>query len=244
MEHSEYCDAVRSEGRALGAAARAAGVDAPVPSCPDWTVADLLAHVGRLHLWVAAIVDAGELDPPEHHWSDAEPPPAGERIEWFEHGVEIVADALARAGASRAAWSWTTDRTAGFWARRQANETAVHRWDAQSAAGTTEPIGHTLAVDGIDEFFALIPFWRGASALQGETASSIHLHCTDGDGEWLLRLGADGVVVTREHAKGDVALRAPASALVLFLYGRVDASAGEVFGDAALLDRWQQLVRW
>ena len=72
----------------------------------------------------------------------------------------------------------------------------------------------------------------------------MHLHATDGDGEWLVRLGADGVVVTREHAKGDVALRASASDLLLFLYGRRDASVGEVFGDAALLDRWQQLVRW
>jgi len=73
---------------------------------------------------------------------------------------------------------------------------------------------------------------------------SIHLHCTDGDGEWLVRLGADAVVVTREHAKGDVALRAPASELLLFLWGRRDASAGEVFGDASVLERWQQLVEW
>jgi predicted lipid carrier protein YhbT len=119
----------------------------------------------------------------------------------------------------------------------------VHRFDAQLAAGDPQPIEHALAVDGIDEFFMLIPFWRGASQLAGN-GESMHLHATDGDGEWLVRLGADGVVVTREHAKGDVALRASASDLVLFLYGRRDASAGEVFGDAALLDRWQQLVSW
>ena len=59
-----------------------------------------------------------------------------------------------------------------------------------------------------------------------------------------MRLAADGVLVTEEHAKGDVALRATASDLMLFLYGRVDASVGETFGDASLLERWQQLVKW
>jgi len=242
VDYADYCGAIRREGHALEAAARASGVDAPVPSCPDWRVADLLAHVGRLHRWVAGIVESRGDDPPDH-WSDAEPPPEAERLDWFGGGVDLVADALLRVEPATPAWSWTTDNTAGFWARRQANETAIHRWDAQLASGATEAIDHTLAVDGIDEFFGLIPFWRGASQLRG-TGESIHLHCTDGKGEWLARLGADGVVVTREHAKGDAALRATGSDLMLFLYGRRDASSGEVFGDRELLDSWQRTVRW
>ena len=119
----------------------------------------------------------------------------------------------------------------------------MHRWDAQRAAGEPEPVERELAVDGIDEFFYLLPYWRGASTLP-VSGESIHLHATDGEGEWLVRLGTDGLVVTREHAKGDVALRAPASHLLLFLWGREDASGAEVFGDAAILDRWQELVRW
>ena len=243
MRYPEYCNALRREGHALTVAARAAGVDATVASCPEWKIADLLGHVGRLHRWVAAIVEAGNEDPPEHHWSAAEPPAAPERIDWFDAGVDLVADTMARVDPASVAWSWTDDRTAGFWARRQANETAVHRWDAQTATGATEPIEHALAVDGIDEFFSLIPFWRHEARVRG-TGESIHLHCTDGDGEWLVRLGETGVLVTREHAKGDVAMRAPASDLLLFLWGRVDRSAGDVFGDEALLDRWQQLVEW
>lgn len=242
MDYPDYCAAIRREGHALAAAAGAAGIDASVPSCPDWQVSDLLGHVGRLHRWVAAIVESRGDDPPDH-WSDAEPPTPAERIPWFDAGVDIVADALLGADASTEAWSWTNDRTAGFWARRQANETAVHRWDAQLAAGSVEPIEHTLAVDGIDEFFGLLPYWRNESSVRG-AGESIHLHCTDGAGEWLVRMGADAVVVTREHAKGDVAARGAASDLLLFLYGRAAPAAFEVFGDAALLDRWQELVRW
>ena len=243
MEYPEYCEAIRREGHALTVAARAAGVDATVVSCPEWTVADLIGHVGRLHRWIAAIVESGGETPPGEHWSASEPPPLDVRIDWFDAGADLVADTMLRVDAASPAWSWTNDPTAGFWARRQANETAVHRWDAQTATGRTEPIAHSLAVDGIDEFFELIPFWRRESTLHSG-GESIHLHCTDGDGEWLVRLGDSGVIVTREHAKGDVALRATASDLVLFLYGRVDRSAGEVFGDETLLDRWQELVKW
>lgn len=242
MEYREYCDALRREGHALGAAARTADVGAQVPACPEWQIADLLGHVGRLHHWVAAIVESQGDDPPDR-WSDTEPPAPEARLDWFESGVDLVTDTLLRVDPTTPAWSWTTDATAGFWARRQANETAVHRWDAQTAIAGTEPIEHALAVDGIDEFFGLIPFWKRESTLQG-AGESIHLHCTDGDGEWFVRLAADGVIVTREHAKGDVALRASASDLLLFLYGRVDQTAGDVFGDASLLERWQQLVKW
>ena len=66
----------------------------------------------------------------------------------------------------------------------------------------------------------------------GET---LHLHCTDGEGEWLVRLDPDGVSSSHEHAKGDVAARGTASDLLLFLYGRVDPEQLEVFGDASLL---------
>jgi len=242
MDYREHCEALRREGHTLGAAARAAGVDAQVASCPDWQVADLLFHIGRLHRWVATIVESAG-DDPTAHWSALEPPPANVALDWFEGGVDLVSDALLRVDPTSPAWSWTSDATAGFWARRQANETAVHRWDAQTATAATEPIDHDLAVDGIDEFFGLIPFWKNESTLRGAD-ESIHLHCTDGEGEWFVRLTADGVIVTREHAKGDVALRASASDLLLFLYGRVDRSAGDVFGDESLLDRWQQLVKW
>jgi uncharacterized protein (TIGR03083 family) len=242
VNYEEHCTALRREGHALADAARTAGVDARVASCPEWQIADLLGHVGRLHRWVAAIVESAG-DGPTDHWSDAEPPPVTERLDWFARGVDLVSDALLRVDPATAAWSWTTDATAGFWARRQANETAVHRWDAQTATDATRPIDRDLAVDGIDEFFGLIPFWKRESILHG-AGESIHLHATDGEGEWFVRLGGDGVIVTHEHAKGDVALRAPASDLLLFLYGRVAPTAGETFGDAALLERWQQLVKW
>jgi uncharacterized protein (TIGR03083 family) len=242
MDFAAHIDAVRREGDAMAAAARAAGVDAPVPSCPEWTVSDLLAHLGRIHRWVAGIV-ADQRSDRGAHWSEAEPPPTPERLDWFASGVAMLADALAAAGPAVEVWSWTDDHTSGFWARRQAVETAVHRFDAQLAAAAPAPVDRDLAIDGIDEMFWLLPFWPWADRVKGG-GETLHFHCTDGDGEWLVRLDPDGATVTREHAKGDMAARGTASDLLLFLYGRVPADRLEVFGDGALLTRWRELVNW
>jgi uncharacterized protein (TIGR03083 family) len=140
-------------------------------------------------------------------------------------------------------WTWTSDQTARFWARRQAQELAIHRWDAQTAAGEPRPIDRALAVDGIQEVFDILPERPGVAPIRG-AGETIHLHCTDGDGEWLIRLGADGIVVTNEHAKGDVAARGTASDLMLLVWGRIPPAGVDVFGDAALLARWQELTRF
>jgi hypothetical protein len=153
-----------------------------------------------------------------------------------------LADALAAADPATEVWTWTDDHTAGFWARRMANETAVHRLDAELAAGRPEPVARDLAVDGIDERLVLLRYWRGADQLQS-MRGTIHLHCTDADGEWLLRLD-DGVEVTHEHAKGDAAARGTAFALLLVLYGRAEPSTLELFGDAALFEDFVTRSRW
>ena len=242
MNFDEYVAAIRDEGAALNAAANAAGLDAPVPACPEWTVSDLLGHIGRLHRRVAHLVleRATQWD---LGWTGGEPPAPEERTAWFAAGVPMLADALADAGPGVELYSWTSDRTSGFWARRQANETAMHRVDAQLAAGYVVPVERELAVDGIDELFDLIPFWSHAERVRGN-GETLHFHCTDGDGEWLAVLGSDALVVSREHAKGDVAARGTASDLLLFLYGRAGIDVLDVFGDAALLTHWRELVRW
>jgi uncharacterized protein (TIGR03083 family) len=237
MEYSAFVDAIRREGAAFVDAARSAGVEQSVPSCPDWTIADLCSHVGRLHRWAAEIVAARPADP-TRRWAAFDTPEGPALVDYVEQGYGPLADALGRADGDERCWTWIDDQTVHFWARRQANELAVHRWDAQSATGATEPIERDLAVDSIQELFDILPFRPGGPPTgNGE---SIHLHCTDGDGdgEWLIRLASDGPVVVNEHAKADVAARGNASDLLLMMWGRIPVDQVEVFGDAALLARW------
>ena len=58
-------------------------------------------------------------------------------------------------GDHAATW-WPPDQTVGFWLRRMAHETSIHRRDVESAVGAETPVAPDLAVDGIDEVLALM----------------------------------------------------------------------------------------
>lgn len=242
MRHDEYIAALRRESAELARAARRAGVEAPVPSCPGWTVGDLCSHVGRLQRWWTLAVEE-RPQPPRTYWKQIETPEGDALLDFVEAGTPPLVDALAAADPDAKVWTWTGDDRVGFWARRAAHEVSVHRWDAQLAAGTTEPLDPQLAVDGIQEVFDVLPSRPAHEHVRGD-GETIHLHCTDTDGEWLIRLTPQGAVVTREHAKGDVAARGTASDLLLLMWGRVPPDRVEVFGDASLLSRWQDLARF
>ena len=107
-----------------------------------------------------------------------------------------------------------------------------------------QPIERELAVDGIEEVFDLIPIWLAADRADAATARRSTCTAPTATASGCVRLGADGVVVTSEHAKGDVAARGTASDLLLLVWGRVAPDAVDVFGDAALLDRWQELAQF
>jgi len=239
VQPDQYLDAIRDNATVLVDAAETAGLDAAVPSCPEWAVADLLAHIGRVHRWAAA----NAARPPDAEfpgWSKEVPtPPAEERPAWVREGASMLVDALSHPPETPA-WSWVPPSTIGFWQRRQAHETAMHRVDAQLAAGAPpDPIDAPLAADGIDEWLGLL----GAMGLHdrfGGAGETIHFHCTDVDGEWLVRLEKDHIDIEREHGKGDVAARGSASDLICWLQGRAPVERLEVFGEADLLARWRE----
>lgn len=250
-----FLDALRRESADFAAAARrnAERTDVAVPGCPEWNLTDLVLHLGGVHRHVTFRVRHGiypfrrftpeELDemmalPQEYaRWLQTEAPRdrplPDEVIVWYKQGAENLAQALAEASPEDAVGTWfEPDQTAGFWQRRMAQELGVHRWDAQSVGGETEPIERRLAADGVDEMLdVMLP----ADEARGE-GESIHLHSTDGAGEWLLRLEPDGVVVEREHAKGDVAVRGTASDLLLYLWGRPVQERLDIVGDPVVMD--------
>src|SRR3954470_6822438 len=109
MNYDDHIEALRRDGPRMHAAAVSAGVEAVVPSCPEWTVGELLRHVGRLQRWVTDLV-ANRPDDPMRAW--AEPLPEDDAVlEWFSAGIEPLAAAFGAAGPDTPAWSWTTDHT-------------------------------------------------------------------------------------------------------------------------------------
>jgi uncharacterized protein (TIGR03083 family) len=210
----------------------------PVPSCPGWTVEQLLEHIAQVQRWATRIVLA---PPDEKSERRIESPDGPAIIDWFAEGADALVDALTSVDLDHDVYSFVGTRPARWWVRRQAHEAVVHAWDRQNATGTPGPIDPVVASDGIDELLTvfLVPRLVDTSvfAPSGET---IHVHTTDVDGEWLVRLAPDQIDVTREHAKGDVALRGPAPELLLVAWGHlpIDETSAEVFGSTELLDRF------
>jgi uncharacterized protein (TIGR03083 family) len=173
-----------------------------------------------------------------------------ELIEWFEQGADQLKAALIQADPELAVWTWNpANQTAAHWWRAQASEAAIHRWDLQEAYACTVPIEPELAVDAIDfAFDTLLPRSRRSAKAATPKGEVFHFHRTDGPGEWIVRFEEAGtVMVERQHTKGDMALRATASDLLLFLHQRLKYSPElaerlQVFGDHAMLQRYFDLV--
>jgi uncharacterized protein (TIGR03083 family) len=236
VDYGDYISALRSNGNAAAQAARDLPMETTVPSCPEWTLRDLAHHLGSHHRWVA-----GNLDQPPDgkSFKRREEPPADEAIpDWLEAGAEMLATKLAATDPAKPCWTWVPfDDSVGFWARRTTHETAMHRWDTQNAGSAVDAIDAELAADGVDEYLGILGAFRGRRFPE---AGSIHLHSTDTPGEWLVRLDAEGIQLTREHAKGDVAVRGPASDVLLVLMGRKTMGAVDVFGEAPLFERFRK----
>jgi uncharacterized protein (TIGR03083 family) len=242
MDPQEHLATIHDESSRLVDAAERAGLDAPVPSCPDWTVADLLGHVGTVQRWSAGIVER-QATTKEYPADVGRPEDPAALPEWVRTGAHRLVEVCAATPPDTAVWTFPGMGDASFWFRRQAHEVALHRIDADLAEGTPRPsLTGPLARDGIDEFLDVVVEFRLRDRMRGE-GETVHLHCTDGDGEWLLRFTADGPTVERVHAKGDVAARGSASDLLLAVRSRLDPSALEVFGDEAVLLRFIDLSR-
>ncbi len=155
MEIAEHLDALHLQGALLADAAGRAGLDAAVPPCPPWLVKDLLRHTGYIHRWAARHVTEcpGQVldGPPEAEILRAAAPDP-ELLDWFRAGHAALVAALTTADPDlECATFMPAPSPLAFWARRQAHETAIHRADAESAAGVMPEYAPDFAADGIDE---------------------------------------------------------------------------------------------
>ncbi|HXY95041.1 MAG TPA: maleylpyruvate isomerase family mycothiol-dependent enzyme [Acidimicrobiia bacterium] len=245
MDYDTYVQVIRSEGDCFADAAEAAGLAAPVPSCPGWTVDDLTRHVGSVQRFWTDHVRRRSTEPPDFAVVRAgtDAPDGDARFAWLQDGSREFADALAATPEDTPVWTFGGDGTVRFWARRQAHEIAIHRCDADLANGNLGAIAADVAADGVNEYFELLLLMPAVQAITG-TGETVHFHCTDREVEWVAELTPDGVALRPDHAKGDVAVRGSANALFLLVWNRIgpDNPELEVFGDRALLDRWLRLT--
>ena len=252
-----YVGALRSQGELLADAAQRAGLAAVVPSCPGWTVRDLLRHTGYVHRWATGFVAEGQTRPDGASEEEilSQGPDDAELPGWFRAGHATLVRALGAAAPDLNCWAFLpAPSPLAFWARRQAHETAIHRVDAEQAARDTAgqrpgAAGHAaagngtsfeprFAADGVDELvmgFLARSIKRGNWAAPGGSLAIRADDGTAGGADWLIAGGQDAPGVSRSTGRADCEVTGPASELYLMLWNRGPADRLQVTGDPGIL---------
>jgi uncharacterized protein (TIGR03083 family) len=215
MDYATYVGHVQQDGRRLAAAA-SGSLSEEVPSCPGWTVTDLVTHVAEVYEHKIACTALGRFPkpwPPE--WpADRDP------IEWFEDAHGRLLEMFERSGPTTPSKTWwPPDQTVGFWARRMAQETVVHRVDAEQAIGKPTPVNADLAVDGVDEVLErmLAGDW---SDDPDDAATGQRIAISTGGKTWGVTLEREAVSIHDDGGAADATLGGDPPDVLLWLWGR------------------------
>jgi len=246
VNYQDTCDALAGAVQRYSSAIAGADLATPVAATPKWTIAGLTKHLGSIQRWCERMVREQARDRLDFRQLDLELPASDEGYPaWFSAGADRLLATLRAADADAPMWAWGADHHVRFWPRRMLHEATVHYADVELALAHLPSIDVRVAVDGVDEFLEnlshAVYFAPRVLELRGE--GSLHLHCTDAVGEWMIRLRPDGFDWEHGHGKGDVAVRGSAADLLLLTYGRRSATDGErfqVFGNDGLLSWWQE----
>ena len=212
----QYLTWIARESAAFTATISATALERAVPTCPAWTLRELVWHLGRVQeFWTEDLTRPADAEPDFSGERAPGPDDADELAAWMRTRTDNLVQTLRATPADTPVWTWwNDDRTAGAIARHQAQEAAVHRYDAQSACGTPEPLDAALADDGVDEFCWIARQLRGSTPVAFRTTDTKHDYSA-------------AVAGVRPVAT----VSASASDLVLLLYGRVPLAAVAVDGD-------------
>jgi uncharacterized protein (TIGR03083 family) len=251
LTFAEHVDVIGSSGARLADLATVAGAEAPVPTCPDWRVADLVAHQAMVHRWANAHVHG---DDPDAVAGEAEIlASTDDLIAYYRDGLAALVDALRSARPDIQALTFLNDAPPPreFWARRQAHETTIHMVDALAASLGRMPaadevgIAPAVAVDGIDELLRGF-FTRGRSKLYDGSEYTLAVAPTDVPRRWKLNVAERLTVEPGDPDcdAADAAITGSASQLYLALWNRGDET--HAVGRADVVERWRatQRVTW
>ncbi|MFI1967930.1 maleylpyruvate isomerase family mycothiol-dependent enzyme [Streptomyces cinnamoneus] len=260
LSHERYCGEVIAETELLCTALRDADVSTPVPTCPDWTLAQLVLHLGGAHRAVEAVVRtrATEFAVPDVSREAGGPDPADAAAlaAWLTEGAATLVATLREAGPDARVWTFGGEQPAAFWFRRMAHETVIHRADAFAAVGSPFAVAPEVAADCLDEWLDMLAFLRRIGRLPELSDvtgpdRTLHLHATDTapelDAEWVIDCTQEHIAWRRAHEKAAVAVRGPLADLLCLIYRRLplkDADRIEVVGDRELLEAWLERAKF
>jgi uncharacterized protein (TIGR03083 family) len=220
----DYLAEIAAHSAGLADAAES-NLDAPVEHCPGWTVADLVGHVLQVHWFWGLIAEQRLAEPPDIE--RPEPPTREALVSDFRAGARRLIEILRSADQDEPVWTWApTQQNIAFISRHQVQEAAVHRWDAEHAAGRQHAFEVPVSVDSIEEFltFSVSSASDHPDQPRPDLGGRLVLSATDADAAWTILDGElPGTVrFTRQAQSGAPAVTGTASDLMLWLYQRVE----------------------
>lgn len=242
-DYREYCDAVETEATQFAQVVQDVDMSLPVPTCPQWCLADLIEHHGRSQRRVEYVVRHRSQQPV---WAKdvaiGLPETPAEYPEWFASGISGLVATLLAADPDTPMWTNGADQRLRYWARRVLFEAVVHRADAELALGRTPHLDTRTAADGIGEMLANMPCFPWIAERQrtlNRPGEALHFSAAD-QGAWLVTLTEDGFTWSTDHAQAAVSVSGSAGDLLMLIYGRFspDDDRLSVRGDLELLRRW------
>lgn len=233
VDRERFLELLRTDGDLLLLTARR-GLDAAIPTCPGWTVRDAVEHTAMVYEHKLACIALGGPAP------DPWPPswPAGrDPLDWYAdaHARLVATLTTTDPSAPSHTW-WPDDQTAGFWVRRMAQETAVHRADVESAFGPVTPVDAELAVDGVDEVLTMMLADDWSDLPQPDLNGTAAV--ATGGRRWHVVMEPTLVTVTESGADADVTVSGDPSPVLLWLWGRGEDV--RIDGDADAARRFRE----
>lgn len=218
------------------AVASAPDLDARVPGCPEWTLRDLVAHLGGVQRSWAVGVQAGPADGPPSSTDMGDISPDSDLLEWSTESTQLLIDALRRVGPDARCWTWwgrsDAPSDSGAVARHQVEEAAVHAYDAQEAIGRPEPLPLPIALDSVAEFLVV---GLGAQGPWPHEPALLVFAATEGSTWWVDLTPEGAKLIPADGGEPVATVSGTANDLILALFGRVQLERLQIDGDRQLV---------
>jgi uncharacterized protein (TIGR03083 family) len=242
LSHETYVDHVRVDAARIAKLA-AGHLSAPVPSCPGWTVRDAVEHTAEVYQHKIACMREKAFPEPWPPERDEEP-----TLDYFNRSTEELLTELTSRDPLEFAETWRWDeRTVGFWGRRMAHESAIHRIDAELAYGEVSAVDEALARDGVDEVLRLMLAGDWSDEPVRDRAPAI-VRVESPDAAWRVVMEPSAVVAAVYVDRWpklpvDATVSGRPAALYLWLWGRGPDDELRVEGDAAAVEHLDARMR-
>ncbi|KJK48002.1 hypothetical protein UK23_18290 [Lentzea aerocolonigenes] len=254
LSYERHCAEIVNQASLLASSLDGSDLGVQVPSCPDWTVNQLVRHVGFAVRWADEMIRSRSPEIPfDRNNAMNVSSYAGEKAAtlgpWLVEGAASLSAALEAVSPDEMIAVLAGHPGPRVWSRRMTHELVMHRWDAENALGVPFELDPEVASDTLIEWTAMaLPYafqrWPEQTQPLVGPGHTVHLHATDADVELVIDLTAEKPVVREGHEKAAVALRGPVVELVLAVYRRRPVEGLEVFGDRELLAELLERVRF